>query len=95
LNPTIVKDRFNRRIRFLRARWHADGDALLANGQYLEFTDGLLRLMRQLDAISAAIERQTSSPDFRFLGRSSSAADIAALEKGSKKPRRGPKNNLT
>ena len=56
MNPKIVEDRLNNRSRFLRTNWHTQGEHLLKEGKFLEFADGLLRLLRQLDAISAAIE---------------------------------------
>ena len=79
----------------LRSRWHDHGDALLKAGKFLEFTDGLLRLMRQLDAISSAVERQTQSYEFNHIGRPGAATKIATRGKGSARPTRGPKNNLS
>lgn len=56
MSPSIVQDRLNNRSRVLRTRWHDEGQRLLKDGKFLEFADGLLRLLRQLDAISEAIE---------------------------------------
>lgn len=81
MSPTIIQDRLNQRTRVLRSRWHDHGDALLKDGKYLEFTDGLLRLMRQLDAISSAVERQTQSSKFSYLARPGVSTKIATREK--------------
>lgn len=91
---TIVRDRLNERVRVLRVRWHADGDILLKSGKYLEFTDGLLRLIRQLDAIGAAIERLPQSSHFSFLAAPGSNTHTAARGRGTIRPTRGPTNNL-
>lgn len=55
MSPKIIEDRLMNRSRTLRTRWHSDGDRLLKEHKFVEFADGLLRLMRQLDAISEAI----------------------------------------
>jgi len=73
MSPKIVEDRLNNRSRVLRTRWHDDGQRLLKDGKFLEFADGLLRLLRQLDAISAAIELLPK----RAIGATSGAFDIA------------------
>jgi hypothetical protein len=56
MNPKIIEDRLNNRSRFLRTSWHNEGERLLKEGKFLEFADGLLRLVRQLDAITYALE---------------------------------------
>jgi hypothetical protein len=56
MSPKIIEDRLNNRSRVLRTRWHGEGETLLKAGKFVEFADGLLRLMRQLDAIARAVE---------------------------------------
>jgi hypothetical protein len=94
MSPIIIQERLKQRTRLLRLRWHEDGDALLMGGRYLEFADGLLRLMRQLDAISSAVERQTQSYEFSHLTRSGAAGNIASRGMGTVRPKRGPTNDL-
>jgi hypothetical protein len=55
MSPKIIEDRLMNRSRTLRTRWHSEGERLLKAHQFVEFADGLLRLMRQLDAISEAV----------------------------------------
>jgi hypothetical protein len=55
MSPKIIEDRLTNRSRTLRTRWHAEGEKLLKDHKFVEFADGLLRLMRQLDAISEAV----------------------------------------
>ena len=73
MSPKIVEDRLNNRSRVLRTRWHQDGEALLKAHKFVEFADGLLRLLRQLDAISAAIEMLPN----RAIGNTFGAFDLA------------------
>ena len=94
LSPTIIQERLKQRTRVLRLRWHDDGDALLKGGKYLEFADGLLRLLRQLDAISSAVERQNQSYEFSHLARPGATGNIATRGVGTVRPRRGPTNDL-
>ena len=90
---TIIRDRLTQRARVLRVRWHTDGDALLRNGKYLDFTDGLLRLMRQLDAISSAITNLPQS-ESGSTDRQGAAMNVATRGRGTGRPARGPTNNL-
>ena len=55
MSPKIIEDRLMNRSRTLRTRWHNEGERLLKEHKFVEFADGLLRLMRQLDAISEAV----------------------------------------
>jgi len=76
----------------LRVRWHADGDTLLKSGKYLEFMDGLLRLMRQLDAISTAVARLRTPSQFSFLSAPGVATNATTRGMGTVRPTRGPTN---
>jgi hypothetical protein len=78
MNPKIVEDRLVHRVNVLRVRWHVEGDLLLEAGKYVEFTDGLLRLMRQLDSIAEAISR---------LSLSSRLGGLASMPLGSGRSR--------
>ena len=69
MNPQIVEDRLTHRVNVLRVRWHAEGDLLLQAGKYVEFAEGLLRLMRQLDSIGEAISRLPTSSGLGGYGR--------------------------
>lgn len=93
--PIIVRDRLNLRIRVLRVRWHAEGDTLLKSGKYLDFADGLLRLMRQLDAIGTAIAHLPQPSQFSSLAEPGTSAKTATRGMGTIRPRRGPTNSLT
>ena len=94
MGSTIIRDRLNNRARVLRVRWHADGETLLKAGKYLEFADGLLRLMRQLDAISAALALLPRPSQFGFFAGPGAATNVATRGMGTVRPTRGPSNNL-
>ena len=92
--PIIVRERLNQRIRVLRLRWHDEGDTLLKSGKYLDFADGLLRLMRQLDAIGAAIAHLPQPSQFSYLAEPITATKAANRGTGTRRPRRGPTDSL-
>jgi hypothetical protein len=73
MSPKIIEDRLMNRSRTLRTRWHGEGDRLLKEHKFVEFADGLLRLMRQLDAISEAV----ALLPIRAVGDSAGAFDMA------------------
>ena len=79
----------------LRVRWHAYGDTLLKNGKYLEFADGLLRLMRQLDAIGSAIALLPTPSQFSFLAGPGAATGVTARGTRTVRPKRGPANGVS
>lgn len=92
LGPTIVRDRLHSRGRDLRTRWHHSGDALLEAHNYLAFADGLLRLMRQLDAIDLAVARLPLPTQFAFgLGQ---AANGSTRSQGTARPTRRPTGGI-
>jgi len=93
ISSAIISDRLANRGRVLRIRWHAEGESLLKSGKYLEFADGLLRLMRQLDAISAAVARLPQPAQIGFGVSQTVGANLVKERSGVSRPTRGPTNS--
>lgn len=71
-------------------QWHDHGDKLLKDGKYLDFADGLIRLIRQLDAIGSAIARLPLPFQFSYTAGQGAATDVATRGMGTSLPTRGP-----
>ena len=89
MHPKIVEDRLLNRINVLRVRWHAEGDLLLQAGKYVQFTDGLLRLIRQLDAISEAIARVSQSARIKGWGSMPPSSASSRDKRSTRRPTGG------
>ena len=89
MNPKIIEDRLVHRVNVLRVRWHAEGDLLLQSGKYLEYSDGLLRLMRQLDSIAEAIAKLSHPVGFAGFGSMPPSAARSGTDRPSRRPAGG------